>query len=257
MATRTNTNRPSPRRPAGSKPAARTAAGKPSAGKPTPADEKKKGEAAAPAAPKAPPAPPVETVSLIDEKPKTPRRRATDAPQGKSSFKVLPSISRLREAAEPKPVPVPQEEAPAEAPAAEEVPVVEAAPPVEEVVEEKVNEKLIHLKPPIIVRDLATAMGLKPFQVIGDLMQMNIFVSLNQPVDSEVATRVCEKHGFIFEREKREKGGGVHKVVEKVVEPPKEVEKPKVEELALRAPIVTFMGHVDHGKTTLMDTIRK
>lgn len=265
MATRTNTNRPNPRRPAeggrsAAKPAAgkstagKTAAGKAGAGKSAP-DDKKKGEAAAPAAAKA--APKVETVSLIDEKPKTPRRRPGTLEN--KPFSVLPPISRLREAAEPKPAPAPakteQEPAPVEeaSAAAAPAPIEEAPAPAEE----KANEKVIHLKPPIIVRDLAAALGMKPFQVIGDLMQMNIFVSLNQPVDADVAAKVCEKHGYSFEKEKREKGAGVHKPVEKVIEPPKEPEKPKVEELSVRAPIVTFMGHVDHGKTTLMDAIRK
>lgn len=142
-------------------------------------------------------APKAETVSLIDEKPKTPRKRPVGTAANKS-FTVLPPISRIREAAEPKPAPVPEEVEPEVIP--EEVPAAEAPTPEEEApaVEEKVNEKIIHLKPPIIVRDLATALGLKPFQLIGDLMQMNIFVSLNQPVDAEVASKVCEKHGFIF-----------------------------------------------------------
>jgi translation initiation factor IF-2 len=213
-----------------------------------------RGKAAAPAAapapePTPPPPPPKKAVSLIDEKPKTDRKRPASTIK---PFRALPTISKILEPEAPLP-PAPEPEPVAEvAPHAEEGDVVTVA-----VEAPKLDEKIVHLKPPVAVRDLANALGLKPFEVIRDLMGMNIFVNLNQTIDVEVASAVCKRHGFTFEREKRERGAGVHKVVEKVVEPPKVPLKPKAEELKPRPPIVAIMGHVDHGKTTLMDAIRK
>ena len=197
-------------------------------------------------APPAPPKVPQETVSLIDAKPK--RRPPTASELTNKPFAHIP-ISKILEPDAPKAAavvaPAPQEIV---APAAPADTAPEAAAPT--------NEKIIHLKPPFTVRDLATAMNIRPFQVIGDLMEMNIFAAINQTIEADVAAKVCTKHGYTFERETRKVGGGVHKPVV-VKEPPKEPAKPKPDELHLRAPIVTFMGHVDHGKTTLMDAIRK
>lgn len=116
-------------------------------------------------------------------------------------------------------------------------------------------DKVISIKPPIIVSDLADTMSLKPFQLMADLIKLQVFVAPHQAIEPDIAEKLCAQHGFVFEREKREKGGGVHKVEEVIKEPLAAVKEPEAE-LQLRAPIITIMGHVDHGKTSLMDKIR-
>jgi translation initiation factor IF-2 len=165
---------------------------------------------------------------------------------------VLPTISKVLEEEEPKPV-LP-EPAP---PAAETVspPAATSAAETEEPEDEDTGN-IISIKPPIIVAELATRMGLKPFRLLADLIKLQVFVAPHQAIEPETAVKVCEMHGFIFEREKREKGGGVHKVEEVVVEPEAPLDEPE-DLLQLRPPIITIMGHVDHGKTSLLDYIRK
>ena len=81
------------------------------------------------------------------------------------------------------------------------------------------DKKIIHFKPPIIVKELAAMMELRPLVLIQDLMEMEVFANLNQAIEPEIASKICEKHGFVFEKEKREKGGGLHKVEEVIAEP--------------------------------------
>ena len=114
--------------------------------------------------------------------------------------------------------------------------------------------EIIIIKPPIIVRELATQLKQKPFKIIADLMGMGVFATVNQAVDEKITQQLCAKYGFRFEMEKRAKGEGV--VHKPVLEVEHDIED-KPEDLKPRAPVVTIMGHVDHGKTSLLDVIRK
>jgi len=183
-----------------------------------------------------------EALDLFTEEKKPKVRKA-----GQSGKSVLPTISKKLQSEEPAPA------APAPASEAEQQPT--PAPVAVEAEDDANDSKLVVIKPPILVGDLAARLGLKPFQVMADLIKLSVFLAPNQPIDPEVAAKVCEAHGFKFAREKREKGGGVHKIEEVIKEP----EAPKAEpedQLKLRPPIITIMGHVDHGKTTLLDRIR-
>jgi translation initiation factor IF-2 len=113
--------------------------------------------------------------------------------------------------------------------------------------------KVIVIKPPIVVRDFAGMIGLKPFRLISELMEMNIFASMNQVIEENVATELAVRHGFLLDIKHRGEAAAKQPVQPKVKAPP--VDESKF--LEPRPPVVCILGHVDHGKTTLLDNIRK
>ncbi len=158
-------------------------------------------------------------------------------------------------AAESKPVPAAAKPAPVAAKptpaAAKPAPAPAPAPAGDE-------GKVMNIKAPISVADLAAHMGLKPFKLIAELMPMGVFANPGTTLDSDQVAALCEKHGFTYERVKREKGAGVKAPVEEIKEPEAvAIEEEPEDALKVRTPIITVMGHVDHGKTSLLDYIRR
>ena len=179
--------------------------------------------------------------------------------------KPEPSKAPVKQAVAPKPSVAPQPSVfkPAEFTGEAVKQAVKKEPDIEYVVsqpqhpavesvktEEPPKLRILEVDTPITLKDLAVKIGVKPNDIILSLMTKNIFATINQGLGEDIVKSILAERSIEFKKPA--------KLEDTVAKEHKEVEdKQDIKHLASRPPVVTFMGHVDHGKTSLLDFIRK